>query len=95
MTSGTLVRHLILPLNVSDSKKIIDWFVGIKDNAYVNIMSQYTPFGEIENFKELQRKITKREYDNVINYAIDKGIEKAFYQTIESANTEYIPNWDY
>lgn len=95
MTSGTLVRHLILPMNTSDSKKIIDWFSTIKDNAYINLMSQYTPFGDIENLKELQRKITKREYESVINYAIDKGIEKAFYQTIESANTEYIPTWDF
>ena len=93
--SGTIVRHLILPQNVSDSKKILDWFLSIKDKAFINIMSQYTPYGEIENFKELQRKLTKREYDNVIDYALSLGIEKAFYQKLESAETTYIPKWDY
>lgn len=93
--SGTIVRHLILPQNVSDSKKILDWFTNIKDKAYINIMSQYTPCGEIEKFKELQRKLTKREYDIVIDYALSLGIEKAFYQKLESADTTYIPKWDY
>ena len=93
--SGTIVRHLILPQNVSDSKKILDWFSQIKDKAYINIMSQYTPCGEIEKFKELQRKLTKREYDTVIDYALSLGIEKAFYQKLESADATYIPHWDY
>lgn len=93
--SGIIVRHLILPQNVSDSKKILDWFTNIKDKAYINIMSQYTPCEEIEDFKELQRKLTKREYDTVIDYALSLGIEKAFYQKLESADTTYIPHWDY
>lgn len=95
MLSGTIVRHLVLPLNIADSKKILDWFVGIKDNAYLNLMSQYTPFGNIEKLKELNRKISKREYDSVINYALSLGIEKMFYQQFESADKKYIPKWDY
>ena len=95
LKSGTLVRHLVLPLNTNDSKKIIDWFTTIKDNAYLNIMSQYTPFGDIDNYPELKRKITKREYNSVINYAMEKGIEKLYYQDFESADTIYIPHWDF
>ncbi len=95
LKKGTIVRHLILPLGVSDSKKILDWYVGIKDKAYINLMSQYTPYGEIECFPELQRPITKREYDSVIDYALSLGIEKAFYQKQQSADTQYIPKWDY
>ncbi len=93
--SGTIVRHLVLPTCTSDSKKILDWFTGIKNKAYINIMSQYTPFGDIDSFPELKRKITKREYDSVIDYALSLGIDKAFYQDFESADTTYIPNWDY
>ena len=95
MQSGTIVRHLILPLGVADSKNILDWFVNIKDKAYINLMSQYTPYGEIDNFPELQRPITKREYNSVIDYALSLGIEKAFYQKQQSADTSYIPKWDY
>lgn len=95
MTSGTLVRHLVLPQCVSDSKKILDWFVSVKDKAFINIMSQYTPFGDIDNYPELQRKVTKREYESVLEYAMSLGIEKMFYQKTESAEEIYIPKWDY
>ncbi len=93
--SGVIVRHLVLPQNTSDSKKILDWFLKIKDKAYVDVMSQYTPFGDIEKFPELQRKITKREYNSVIDYAISIGIENMFYQKQISASEEYIPKWDF
>ena len=95
LKSGTIVRHLVLPLGVNDSKKILDWFSTIKDKAYINVMSQYTPFGEIACYPELQRKITKREYDSVINYALSLGIENMYYQEQEAASTDYIPTWDY
>lgn len=95
LKSGVIVRHLVLPQNVSDSKKIIDFFVQFKDKAYINVMSQYTPFGNIENFAELKRKLTKREYDSVIDYAISKGLDNMFYQDDKSADTSYIPKWDF
>lgn len=95
LKKGTIVRHLVLPQCSFDSKKILDWFSTIKDKAYINIMSQYTPFGDIKDFPELNRKITRREYDSVIDYAISLKIEKAFYQDFESASEEYIPHWDY
>ena len=95
LKSGTIVRHLVLPQNVADSKKIVDFLSTIKDKIYVNIMSQYTPFGDISAFPELQRKITKREYDAVLSYAENSGFTNLFYQKIESADTAYIPVWDY
>ena len=95
LKSGVIARHLVLPQATSDSKRILDWFNGIKDKAYINIMSQYTPFGEIENYPELQRKLTKREYENVLDYAISLNIDNMFYQSQKSASTEYIPEWDF
>lgn len=95
LKSGTVVRHLVLPQCISDSKKVLDWFCGIKDKAYIDVMSQYTPFGRIEHFPELKRRVTHREYETVINYAISLGIEKMFYQKAESASEIYIPHWDF
>ena len=95
LKSGVIVRHLVLPQAVSDSKKILDWFCSIKDKAYINVMSQYTPFGKIDNFPELKRKVTTREYENVLDYAMSLGIENMFYQDKQSASTEYIPEWDF
>ncbi len=95
LKSGTIVRHLVLPQSVSDSKKILDWFLEVKDKAFINVMSQYTPFGNIESFPELKRKVTKREYDAVIDYAISLGIKNMYYQKQRSANEKYIPCWDF
>ena len=93
--SGTIVRHLVLPQCVPDSKKILDWFAGIKEKAYINVMSQYTPFGDIENFPELKRKITRREYESVLDYAVSLKISNMYYQKFESQSEVYIPKWDY
>lgn len=95
MKQGVIVRHLVLPQNTSDSKKILDWYSQFKDYSFINVMSQYTPFGNISNFPELQRPISKREYSFVIDYAISLGIEKMYYQDQKSASEKYIPSWDY
>lgn len=93
--SGVVVRHLVLPQCTTDSKKIIDWFTKVKEKAYINVMSQYTPYGKIDDFPELKRKITRREYDIIMGYAISKDIKNMFYQKFASADEKYIPVWDY
>ena len=94
--SGVIVRHLILPLCVSDSKKIINWFYeNQKNGAYLSIMSQYTPLIKNENLPELNRKITSKEYNSVVDYALSKGLENVFIQDLSSASEEYVPKWDY
>ena len=96
MLSGVIVRHLIMPLCVSDSKSIIKWFSReLPDTAYLSLMSQYTPFGKIENYPELSRPVTAREYDAVVQTALDLGIERLFLQERTSAKTAYIPKWDF
>lgn len=96
LKSGVIVRHLVLPQGVADSKKILDWFKEqIDDKAYINVMSQYTPFGDISKFPELNRKITRREYENVLDYAMSLNIKNVYYQEQKSASTDYIPKWDY
>lgn len=94
--SGVIVRHLILPLCVSDSKKIINWFYeNQKNGAYLSIMSQYTPLIKNENLPELNRKITSKEYNAVVDYALSKGLENVFIQDLSSASEDYVPKWDY
>ena len=95
LKSGTIVRHLILPQNVSDTIKILDWYQSIKDKTALSLMSQYTPFGEIEKFPELNRKLTQREYNKAFNYALSLGIENMFVQDDKSSSTKYIPTWDF
>ena len=94
--SGVIVRHLILPLCVSDSKKIINWFYeNQKNGAYLSIMSQYTPLIKNEKLPELNRKITSKEYNAVLDYALSKNLENVFIQDLSSASEDYVPKWDY
>ena len=95
MKSGVIVRHLILPLNTDDSVNVVNWFAALKSDAYFSLMGQYTPFGKIEAFKELQRKITPREYDKVYSALLDSGIKNYFLQELSSASEEFIPSWDF
>lgn len=94
--SGTIVRHLVLPLASGDSVKIVDWFAEhVGSAAYLSLMAQYTPYGDIQNFPELQRKITRREYERVTARAAERGLENCFVQSRAAAGETYIPRWDF
>ncbi len=96
MLSGCIVRHLVMPLCSGDSKSLIKWFARtLPKDTYLSLMSQYTPFGDIEGMKELSRPITAREYDVAVQTALDEGIDKLFLQERSSGKTSYIPTWDY
>ncbi len=74
--SGLLIRHLVLPHDVSGSKKIIDFIVEeLSKEVYLNIMAQYTPHYKARYFQEINRKITYQEYNEVVKYTIYKGMK--------------------
>ena len=97
MLSGVIVRHLVMPLGVSDSKAVLRWFKDeLPTTVYLSLMSQYTPFGKVENFPELQRPLKQREYDAVLNEAFALGLgDRLFAQERSSSDTKYIPQWDF
>ena len=96
MLSGCIVRHLVMPLCTADSKALLKWFAReLPENTYLSLMSQYTPFGNIDGYPELSRKITAREYSAVVDTALELGIDKLFAQERASGSTEYIPKWDF
>lgn len=96
MLSGLIVRHLVMPLCAADSKTIVKWVAReLPSSSYLSLMSQYTPFGEAEKFPELNRRVTAREYDSVVQTAFGLGLENLFLQERNSAKTAYIPVWDY
>ncbi len=95
MLSGTIVRHLTMPLCTADSKQILRWFTTLPSHVYLSLMSQYTPFGDVKNLPELSRPVTAREYNAVVNAAFDLGIENLFLQERNSSSQAYIPQWDF
>ena len=94
MKKGMIIRHLILPQNTNSSLEIIDYIKENFENTYLSLMAQYVPCGRLEQFPELQRKITKREYEKVVNYACQKGLQRVFVQELGSADKMYIPPFD-
>ncbi|MEG2038246.1 MAG: radical SAM protein [Oscillospiraceae bacterium] len=92
---GVIVRHLMLPNLQEDSKAVIRYlYNSYGDKIFISIMNQYTPFGKLEQFPELQCKLTAREYDNAIDYAISLGLENGFIQEGDTAKESFIPQFD-
>ncbi len=93
MQSGLIIRHLVLPLSTGEAIKVIDFVKANTPNAYLSLMAQYTPMCRANEYKELNRKITAREYNKVFDYAINSGIENLYIQELSSAKEIYVPKF--
>ena len=94
MKKGVIVRVLILPGHIEDSKKIIKYLYDkYHDDVIISIMNQYTPIEKLE-YDNLNRKVTDDEYDEVVNYAYDLGVRMAFMQEGETQSESFIPDFD-
>lgn len=95
-----IVRHLVLPGHTKESMEVIKYlYEAYGDDICISIMSQYTPIESLsdkflkKNHSELTRRITKREYDKVVNYALELGIENAYIQERDVALESFIPDF--
>ena len=94
MKRGIIVRHLVLPGHTEDSKRVIEYlYKTYGDTIFISIMNQFTPLENVESYPELNRKITEAEYNNVLSYAMDLGLENAFIQEGETAKESFIPDF--
>lgn len=94
MKKGIIVRHLLLPNHLKNGKKVIKYvYETYGDKVYLSLMNQYTPLPQVKNIPELNRRVTEREYEKLIDYAIGLGIENAFIQEGETAKESFIPDF--
>lgn len=94
LKKGVIVRHLVLPGSTKDSKEVIKYlYQTYQDKIYISIMNQYTPMEHMKGHPLLKRKVTKREYEKVIDYALSLGLENAFIQEGETAAESFIPDF--
>lgn len=91
---GTIVRHLILPGRAEESMRILDWIAENLPGAWVSLMAQYLPFGDVRGMDQLERRLTRDEYDRVVDHLMDLGLEDGFVQELSSADEKYIPAFD-
>lgn len=94
MTKGVIVRHMMLPTLLFDSKKIIDYLYSeYGDNIYISIMSQYTPMPNVKDYPEINRAVPKEYYNLLVDYASGLGIKNAFIQGEDAVGESFIPDF--
>ncbi len=94
MEKGVIVRHLLLPGHGTEGKKIVSYlYETYGDQIYLSLMNQYTPLDSLDAqaYPELARKVTPKEYDSLVDYAIDLGVENGFIQEGDTASESFIP----
>jgi len=94
MKKGLVIRHLVLPGNIEDSKKILKWIYDtFGKKAYVSLMSQYYPIYKSKDFIEINRKLKNHEYNEVSDYFINLNFEDGLMQDLESNDPVYTPKF--
>lgn len=96
MKKGMIIRHLVLPNYIENSKKVLKWIKeNMNDDIYVSIMAQYFPTYKAKEIDELNRKLTSDEWEEIESYVEELGIEKGFIQELGDHEEEYVPKWEY
>ena len=90
---GLLVRHLVLPGYLENSRQCLSFLTGLSSDIHVSIMSQYSPRYKACDFPEINRTLTENEYDEITDFALELGLENAFIQKLES-QAHYLPDFD-
>lgn len=95
LKKGVIVRNLLLPKHVMNSKKVLRYlYETYGDSIIISIMSQYTPGDHIpDKYPELKRRVSRAEYERLTDYAIKLGIKNAFIQDVSSAGSSFIPEF--
>ena len=95
LKKGVAIRHLVMPNLVDQSKKILDWICdNLGKDTLVSLMAQYQPFYRANEFSEINRKITAREYNRVLDYADQLEMTNILCQEMASSNEKYVPAFD-
>lgn len=94
MQKSVIVRHLVLPGALENTKGVLQDISSIDDTMYVSLMGQYFPTPNVENHPILSRRITEDEYDQATQAFFDAGLQNGFSQELDSATEEYVPDFD-
>lgn len=91
---GVLIRHLMLPGLLFDSKKVVDYIYNhFGDSVYISLMNQYTPLYNADKYNEINRPLNPKHYDGLIEYCIALGIRNAYIQETGAASEDFVPEF--
>ncbi|MBQ1947927.1 MAG: radical SAM protein, partial [Clostridia bacterium] len=92
LQKGVVVRHLLLPGHVGEAQKVTEYVYNTYgDNVYISLMNQFTP---VNNVPGLNRSVTEREYNRLLDYALALGVENCMIQEFGTAQESFIPPFD-
>ena len=96
MQKGVVIRHMMLPGALLDSKRVVKYVADTYgDNVYMSLMCQYTPLHEnLKDYPEIDKKVSRKRYERLVDYAIELGIKNAFIQSQEAVSESFIPAFD-
>lgn len=95
MKKGMIIRHLVLPNYIENSKKVLKWIEqNMLKDIFVSVMAQYFPTYNAKQFENINRKLTKKEYDEIEQFLYDLNIENGYIQELGEHEEEYVPKWE-
>lgn len=94
MKKGVILRHLLLPQGTNEAINVFEWVRKNTPKAFFSIMSQYLPCGKAAEYSKINRRVTAREYEKVVDYICNSGFENVYIQERESSDEKYIPPFD-
>ena len=91
---GLIIRHLVLPNNLDNSKKVLSWIkTNMPKETYISLMAQYFPTNKAKDFPELNRKLTPKEFVEIKKYFDDLNFINGYFQELGEHEEEYVPNF--
>lgn len=94
MQKGMIIRHLVLPNQILNSRRVLKWINENMHDVYVSVMAQYFPTYKAKDIEDINRKFTKEEYEQIENYLYRLDLENGYIQELGEHEEEYVPKWD-
>ena len=94
MQKGMIIRHLVLPNHILNSRRVLKWINENMHDVYVSVMAQYFPTFKAKDIEDINRKLTKEEYEQIENYLYRLDLENGYIQELGEHEEEYVPKWE-
>ena len=94
MQKGMIIRHLVLPNHILNSRRVLKWINDNMNDVYVSVMAQYFPTYRAKEIEDINRKLTKEEYEEIENYLYRLNLENGYIQELGEHEEEYVPKWE-
>ena len=95
MQRGMIIRHLVLPNHILNSRRVLKWINENMHDVYVSVMAQYFPTYKAKEIDDISRKLTKEEYEQIENYLYRLDLVNGYIQELGEHEEEYVPNWEF